>query len=64
METYDDTSPKKNEEEKLTKNCKSESVKTATSEVEHTYGFDRLNLTETVHELDNGPIHVLENYSG
>ena len=64
METCDDPIPKKKQGGKQTKKRKSESVKTSTAEVEHTYGIDRLNLTETVHELENGSIHVLENYSG
>ena len=48
METCDDPIPKKKQGGKQTKKRKSESVKTSTAEVEHTYGIDRLNFTETV----------------
>ena len=63
METYDDPVPKKNKGENLTEKRKSKSVKTVTGKVGHTDGIDRLNLTGTVHELDNHYVHDSDSYS-
>ena len=63
METYDDPIPRKKKGKKLTKNCKSESMKADEAEKGRTYGIDHLNLAHNLHDLENDFIHEADNAS-
>ena len=65
MENHDDTIPrKKKEKNRLLKRRRIKNTKEDASGKGRTYGIDRLNLAETVHEGENDSVHEEENASG